>query len=178
MPIWIKPRYYIQIQMYSNSSINHQWEICCWVGCIVSVERCCLWVLLRTGLHRFIGHTGPLTGLWSLGGKTSLYSGGYKWHQPTGDHSRNLAVGVVDGPSYPLDALIGGDGAQGGAGVEVVEAEAQSPAAAQLIHKHGLALLINIWGNHGSHWLMRWQHEPVIVIVVIGSLMSILMYIT
>ena len=82
-------------------------------------------------------------------------------------------MGVVDGPSYPLDTLIGGDGAQGGARVEVVEAEAQGPAAAQLIHQHGLALLINIC------------EEPRITQIdemaaagytqVIGCLMSILM---
>lgn len=51
----------------------------------------------------------------------------------------------VNGACYLLHTLLGGDGAQGGTRVEVVEVEAQQAAAAELIHQQGLALLKHIW---------------------------------
>lgn len=59
-------------------------------------------------------------------------------------------MSVVNGPCYLVHTLLRGDGAQGRAGVEVVQAEAQEAAAAELIHQQGLALLKHIWVQHGQ----------------------------
>lgn len=59
-------------------------------------------------------------------------------------------MSVINGSCYLVHTLLSGDGAQGGAGVEVVEAEAQEAAAAELIHQQGLALLKHIWVQHGT----------------------------
>lgn len=66
----------------------------------------------------------------------------------TCNHGRCLLVSVVDGARYLVHTLLSGDGAQRGAGVEVVEVEAQEAAAAELIHQQGLALLKHIWAQH------------------------------
>lgn len=72
------------------------------------------------------------------------------WSTPcTCNHSRCLLVSVVNGSCYLVHTLLCGDGAQGRAGVEVVEVEAQEAAAAELIHQQGLALLEHIWVQHG-----------------------------
>lgn len=54
-------------------------------------------------------------------------------------------MGVVDGSRYLLRTLLNADQAQGGTRVEVVEAEAQEAAAAQLVHQQGQTLLRHIW---------------------------------
>lgn len=59
-------------------------------------------------------------------------------------------MSVVNGSCYLVHTLLNGDGAQGGARVEVVEVEAQEAAAAELIHQQGLALLKHIWVQHGT----------------------------
>ena len=59
-------------------------------------------------------------------------------------------MSVVNGSCYLVHTLLSGDGAQGGARVEVVEVEAQEAAAAELIHQQGLALLKHIWVQHGT----------------------------
>lgn len=58
-------------------------------------------------------------------------------------------MSVVNGSCYLVRTLLRGDGAQGRAGVEVVEVEAQEAAAAELINQQGLALLKHIWVQHG-----------------------------
>lgn len=55
-------------------------------------------------------------------------------------------MSLVNGPCDLVHTLLSGDGAQGRARVEVVEAEAQEAAAAELIHQQGPALLKHIWG--------------------------------
>lgn len=47
---------------------------------------------------------------------------------------------MVNGARYLVHTLVSGDDAQGGARVEVVQAETQEAAAAQLIHQQSLAL--------------------------------------
>lgn len=57
---------------------------------------------------------------------------------------------MVNGSCYLFHALLSGDGAQGGARVEVVEVKAQKAAATEFIHQQGLALLKHIWVQHGT----------------------------
>lgn len=59
-------------------------------------------------------------------------------------------MSVVNGSCYLVHTLLSGDGAQGGARVEVVEVESQEAAAAQLVHQQSLALLKHIWVQHGT----------------------------
>ena len=54
-------------------------------------------------------------------------------------------MSVVNGPRYLFHTLLSGDGAQRGAGVEVVEVEAQEAAAAELVHQQRPTLLKHIW---------------------------------
>lgn len=62
----------------------------------------------------------------------------------TCNHTRNLAVSKVDSLGDVLCTLFSGDGACGGARVEVVEAEAQEAAAMEVIHQHGLTFPVHI----------------------------------
>lgn len=62
---------------------------------------------------------------------------------------------IVNGSCYLVHALLGGDGAQGGSRMDVVEVESQEAAAAELIHQKGLALLKHIWVREtqtGGSW--------------------------
>lgn len=85
----------------------------------------------------------PLTGLRKL---YSLYGCALC----TCNHGRSLLMSMVNGCSYLIHTLLCGDGAQGGAGVEIVEAEAQDAAAAEFIYQQGLALLTHIWVQHST----------------------------
>lgn len=62
----------------------------------------------------------------------------------TCNHWWCLLVSIIDGACNLVHTLLSGDGTQGGAGVEVIEAETQEVAAAELIHQHGLALFKHI----------------------------------
>lgn len=53
-------------------------------------------------------------------------------------------MSVVNGPCYLFTTLLGGDGAQRGAGMEVEEVKTQQAASAEFIHQQVLALLEHI----------------------------------
>lgn len=57
-------------------------------------------------------------------------------------------MSVVNGLCYLAKTLLSGDAVQRGAGVKVVQVEAQATAAAELVHQHGLALLKHLWEHH------------------------------
>lgn len=59
-------------------------------------------------------------------------------------------MSMVDGSCNLVHTLLSGDDAQGGAGVKIVEVEAQEGAAVEFIHQQGLALLKHIWVQHGT----------------------------
>lgn len=68
----------------------------------------------------------------------------------TCNHRRCLLVSMVNSSCYLFHTLLSGDGAQGGARVEIVEVKAQETAAAEFIHQQGLALLKHILAQHGT----------------------------
>lgn len=53
-------------------------------------------------------------------------------------------MSIIDGARNLVHTLLSGDGTQGGAGVEVIEAETQQVAAAELVHQQDLALFKHI----------------------------------
>lgn len=67
-------------------------------------------------------------------------------------------MSVVDGCGDLVQALLGADGAQRGSGVEVVEAEAEAAAAAQLVHQQGAALLRHVCS--GAQRKVRGPADP------------------